>query len=108
MKPLNYLSGLAFLLFLTSASYAGSLSGTANVEFDAGRMEISVGSDKTPAASSGMPAHSGSASIPPGHLPPPGKCRIWHHDREPGQQPPPGDCKRLRRSVPPGASLIRG
>lgn len=42
--------------------------------------------------------------IPPGHMPPPGKCRIWF----PGQQPPPGDCWELERQVPPGAWLIRG
>jgi hypothetical protein len=46
--------------------------------------------------------------IPPGHMPPPGKCRIWYPDLTPGQQPPPGDCWELSRRVPPGAWLIRG
>lgn len=44
-----------------------------------------------------------SLSIPPGHYPPPGECRIWYPDRPPGHQPPPGNC----RNVPPGAWLIR-
>lgn len=46
--------------------------------------------------------------IPPGHMPPPGSCRIWYQGTPPGQQPPPGDCLRLSRRVPPGAWLIRG
>jgi hypothetical protein len=45
--------------------------------------------------------------IPPGHLPPPGECRIWYPDRPPGHQPPPGDCASLSRRVPLGAWLIR-
>lgn len=46
--------------------------------------------------------------IPPGHLPPPGSCRIWFPDRPPGHQPPPGPCEELQYKVPPGAYLIRG
>ncbi len=44
--------------------------------------------------------------IPPGHLPPPGECRIWMPGRPPGQQAPPGPCDALRRRVPPGSWLI--
>ena len=33
-----------------------------------------------------------SLGIPPGHLPPPGECRVWYPGRPPGQQPPPGPC----------------
>lgn len=48
----------------------------------------------------------GNLGIPPGHLPPPGECRIWYPGLPPGQQPPPGDCAELSRRLPPGAWLI--
>jgi len=51
---------------------------------------------------------SDEITIPRGHWPPPGQCRIWFADRPPGQQPPPGSCKKLRKRVPPGAFLMQG
>jgi hypothetical protein len=53
------------------------------------------------------PAYDG-VEIPRGHLPPPGKCRIWFPDRPPGHQPKPGKCKKLRHRVPSGAYLVHG
>ena len=44
-------------------------------------------------------------SIPPGHMPPPGSCKVWYPGLPPGQQPPPGPCYT---HVPAGAVLIRG
>ena len=52
--------------------------------------------------------YSAPAQIPPGHLPPPGECRVWYPDRPPGHQPPPGPCDVLQYQVPPGAFLVQG
>lgn len=52
------------------------------------------------------PAHH--VNVPPGHMPPPGQCRVWFPNRPPGQQPPPGRCEYLQYQVPPGAYLIEG
>jgi hypothetical protein len=40
-----------------------------------------------------------SQGIPPGHLPPPGECRVWYDGRPPGQQPPPTSCREAERVV---------
>ncbi|MCC5914664.1 MAG: hypothetical protein JJU46_09845 [Balneolaceae bacterium] len=45
--------------------------------------------------------------VPRGHMPPPGKCRVWYSDRPPGHQPPVMECHRIRR-VPSNAVIIRG
>jgi hypothetical protein len=50
--------------------------------------------------------NDGHRHIPPGHLPPPGMCRIWYPGTPPGHQPPPGDCRVLSRQVPRGAWLV--
>jgi hypothetical protein len=44
--------------------------------------------------------------IPPGHLPPPGACRIWIPGTPPGHQSPSGNCAGLRERVPAGAWLL--
>lgn len=51
------------------------------------------------------PAHHG---IPPGHLPPPGMCRVWFDDRPPGHQPPPVSCAEAAYYAPPGARILYG
>ena len=38
-----------------------------------------------------------SQGIPPGHLPPPGECRVWYDGRPAGHQPPPTDCREAER-----------
>lgn len=52
------------------------------------------------------PTRREAVDIPPGHMPPPGECRVWFPGAPPGHQPPPGRCEDLERSVPAGAWLL--
>jgi hypothetical protein len=47
--------------------------------------------------------------IPPGHLPPPGQCRVWIPGQPPGKQKknyPAGDCAVVSAEVPAGGWLV--
>lgn len=49
-----------------------------------------------------------SLRIPPGHLPPPGFCRVWYPGRPPGHQPPPTDCDTAYWYAPEGSYIVYG
>ncbi len=51
---------------------------------------------------------SRSIRIPPGHLPPPGLCRVWYAGQPPGHQPPPTDCDSAYWYAPPGSYIVYG
>jgi hypothetical protein len=55
-------------------------------------------------------AAQGRGGIPPGHMPPPGECRVWYDGRPPGQQPPPTSCRDAERMASRGryARVIYG
>jgi hypothetical protein len=38
-----------------------------------------------------------SQGIPPGHMPPPGQCRVWYDGVPPGRQPAPTNCNAAER-----------
>lgn len=52
------------------------------------------------------PSTAATLGIPPGHLPPPGECRVWVPGEPPGHQPPPGSCAVLARRVPADGWLV--
>jgi hypothetical protein len=50
-----------------------------------------------------------AGKIPPGHLPPPGLCRVWHDGVPPGHQPPATSCADARyEAARSGGRLIYG
>ena len=95
---------LALPLLLLGAG--GCSYGKLILEGDTGSVTVEADQGRSQGQYEGY--ESRSPRIPPGQMPPPGKCRIWFPGEPPGQQPPPGDCSDLERQVPPGALLIRG
>lgn len=52
------------------------------------------------------PRRHRALGVPPGHLPPPGECRIWHPGRPPGHQPPPQQCAGAAARAPAGTWVL--
>lgn len=45
-------------------------------------------------------------NVPPGHLPPPGECRVWIPGRPPGRQARPRSCNGIAAAAPAGAWIL--
>ncbi|HEU5305036.1 MAG TPA: hypothetical protein VFU40_10370 [Gemmatimonadales bacterium] len=52
------------------------------------------------------PSTAATLGIPPGHLPPPGRCRIWLPGNPPGHQPPPQGCAGIEHRAPAGSWIV--
>ena len=104
----KYLAALMIVIFLLLTIFGCASRGTVILESEEGRVIIESKGEK-PYSRGTAPYYPGEIlKIPKGHMPPPGKCRIWYPDLPPGQQPPAGECEDLQYHVPPGAWLIRG
>lgn len=51
------------------------------------------------------PSTAVTLGVPPGHLPPPGQCRIWMPGTPPGRQAPPRSCDGVV-AAPAGAMIL--
>jgi len=61
--------------------------------------DVLIGGLVLGAASADAQGRRGPRGVPPGHLPPPGSCRVWYEGVPPGHQPPPTDCYRAHREA---------
>src|SRR6266508_1401696 len=52
------------------------------------------------------PSTAATLGIPPGHLPPPGQCRIWVPGEPPGHQPRARSCAGIERAAPAGSWIV--
>jgi hypothetical protein len=52
------------------------------------------------------PSTAATLGIPPGHLPPPGLCRVWLPGTPPGHQPRARSCVNIEHSAPAGSWIV--
>ncbi len=52
------------------------------------------------------PSTAATLGIPPGHLPPPGMCRVWMPDQPPGHQRESRSCSNIERTAPAGSWIV--
>jgi hypothetical protein len=52
------------------------------------------------------PSTAATLGIPPGHLPPPGMCRVWVPGEPPGHQAAPRSCSNIERTAPAGSYIV--
>jgi hypothetical protein len=59
-----------------------------------------------PAPAVGRASTAATLGIPPGHLPPPGQCRVWLPGQPPGHQPRARSCANIERVAPAGGWIL--
>ena len=52
------------------------------------------------------PSTAAALGIPPGHLPPPGQCRVWIPGSPPGHQPRARGCAGIEHHAPAGSWIV--
>lgn len=52
------------------------------------------------------PSTAATLGIPPGHLPPPGQCRVWIPGTPPGHQARAAACLGIERDAPAGSWIV--
>ncbi|MFQ5888605.1 MAG: hypothetical protein ACE5JR_00995 [Gemmatimonadota bacterium] len=96
----------ATAILVVSLALVGCSRSAGVVSSPPGASPVITASGTAVETSSEKRSTAATLGIPPGHLPPPGQCRIWHPGRPPGHQGPSGSCADLERRVPRGSWLV--
>lgn len=95
---------LAALAALTWASSACTSTTTASPRTRP--VPVVQGNHRVESSRGSAKAEGKALGIPPGHLPPPGKCRVWFPGRPPGRQPRAESCSTAMANAPAGSWVI--
>jgi hypothetical protein len=106
-------AALVILVGIATACASTSSTGEPGTAPDAQRIPgTSQAGSEPDAKNENVPANASTAArlgIPPGHLPPPGQCRIWIPGEPPGKQKKQNSaapCEKLSGDVPSGGWLV--
>lgn len=102
---MNVIRGIAALTMLAVVSACSSTQPDVNTDPAEGAVIPSSSAGNT----EGTKSTAATLGIPPGHLPPPGQCKVWMPGEPPGQQKKKykaGDCSYVEGQVPPGGWLV--
>lgn len=69
-------------------------------------IRVSEPSPRPSPAAGRSPSTAATLGIPPGHLPPPGMCRVWMPDQPPGRQAQSRSCSKIERTAPAGSWIV--
>jgi hypothetical protein len=99
--------GRPYLALIAATSILAACSGTTVVIRDNPDTEDDIKVEREDRKNEKKgPSTAATLGIPPGHLPPPGSCRVWIPGDPPGHQAPSGSCSKLASQVPPSGWLI--
>jgi hypothetical protein len=59
-----------------------------------------------PAAQKQGKSTAAKLGIPPGHLPPPGQCKVWMPGEPPGHQAKARSCANIEKTAPAGSWIV--
>ena len=99
-------AGAARLLVLAMSTWAATACSSTLSSSTRSRPVPVVQGDHRVESRRAPEAKGKALGVPPGQLPPSGKCRVWFPGRPPGRQPRPESCSAAMANAPAGSWVL--